>query len=92
MSTQQRLATALPVNQPTTSLERMSSLVSVPNAEDYFEAPLAEIESFDRKVNKSQGAAHRRNLANKYPRTELDRMNEQLEKYGFKKKAAEPPK
>ena len=64
----------------------MSTLVSAPNAEDYFEAPLAEIESFDRKVTKVN--AHRRNVANKYPRTELDRMNEQLEKYNLKKKKA----
>jgi hypothetical protein len=64
----------------------MSTLVSAPNAEDYFEAPLAEIENFDRKVTRVN--AHRRNVANKYPRTELDRMNEQLEKYNLKKKKA----
>jgi hypothetical protein len=67
-----------------TSLERMQTLVSAPNAEDYFEAPLAEIENFDKKVSKHQAA--RRNIANKYPRTELDRMQEQLEKYNLKKK------
>ena len=65
-------------------MDRLSTLVSAPKAEDYFEAPLAEIENFDRKVNKSQ--AHRRNVANKYPRTELDRMNAQMEKFGLKKK------
>jgi len=80
------LTTALPTNQHSSSIERLSTLVSAPKAEDYFEAPLADIENFDRKVNKSQ--AHRRNLANKYPRTELDRMNEQLEKFDLKKKAA----
>ena len=66
------MTTALPEKH--SSLERMSTLVSAPNAEDYFEAPLAEIENFDRKVTKVH--ENRRNIANKYPRTELDRMNE----------------
>jgi hypothetical protein len=80
------LTTALQGNP--SSLDRAHTLVSAPNAEDYFETPLAEIANFDKKVTKVQ--AHRRNLANKYPRTELDRMNEQLEKYNLKKKGETP--
>jgi hypothetical protein len=80
------LVTALQGNPA--SLDRAHTLVSAPKAEDYFETPLAEIANFDKKVTKVQ--AHRRNLANKYPRTELDRMNEQLEKYNLKKKGEAP--
>jgi hypothetical protein len=80
------LATALQGNP--SSLGRAQTLVSAPNTEDYFETPLAEIANFDKKVTKVK--AHRRNLPNKYPRTELDRMNEQPEKYNLKKKGERP--
>ena len=68
--------------QPPTiaTLDRVAdTTVSAPNPEDYFEAPLAEIERFDKKVTKQ--SAHRRNLANKYPRTELAKMHDQIDKY-----------
>jgi hypothetical protein len=46
--------------------------LTAPSAEDYFEAPLKEMDQFDRKVSKSaiQNAVH----ANKYPRIELQKL------------------
>ncbi len=50
---------------------------SLPKAEDYFDTPINDMDKFEEKVTKS--VTIKRN--NKYPRTELSKLNDQLEKY-----------